>query len=84
MYFGLDIQQAPHIVDSSIECLCQINSCSTNPQTGITADSRITNTKEDKTIRVNVDREFATNSIVYPKFKSYSDYMKYLQGALKY
>jgi hypothetical protein len=85
MYFGLELTSiSQDIIDTPEECICQINSCSTNPQTGITADSRITNTREDKTIRVNVDREFSTNSVIAPKFKSYSDYMKYLQGALKY
>ena len=84
MYFGLDLTAIiPASVNSSIECICQIDSCATNPQTGISADSRITNTKQDKTIRVNVDREFAVNSIIAPKFNSYSDYMKYLQGALR-
>jgi hypothetical protein len=86
MYFGLDINAIPPTanVSSSIECICQINSCATNPQTGVTEDSRITNARQDKTIRVNVEREFAVNSIIAPKFNSYSDYMKYLQGALKY
>ena len=85
MYFGLVTLLIPQIgVNKSLECLCQINSCSTNPQTGVTEDSRITNMVEDKTIRVNVEREFATNSVIYPKFKSYSDYIKYLQGGLRY
>jgi hypothetical protein len=84
MYFGLDLTAIiPPSINSSIECICQINSCATNPQTGVTEDSRITNTIQDKTIRVNVDREFAVNSIIAPKFNSYSDYMKYLQGALR-
>jgi hypothetical protein len=58
MYFGFNYSEIPNIniIDTPIECICQVNSCSTNPQTGITADSRITNTREDKTIRVNVDR----------------------------
>jgi hypothetical protein len=84
MYFGFDISGAPNVIDTPEECICQVNSCSTNPQTGITADSRITNMREDKTIRVNVDREFARNSVIAPKFNSYSDYMKYLQGALRH
>lgn len=84
MYFGLDILGIANTADTPEECICQVNNCSTNPQTGITGDSRITNTIQDKTIRVNVDREFATKSVVYPKFKSYSDYMKYLQAGLKY
>jgi hypothetical protein len=85
MYFGFNYSGIPgNIIDTPEECICQVNSCSTNPQTGVTADSRITNTREDKTIRINVDREFARNAVIYPKFKSYSDYMKYLQGALKY
>ena len=85
MYFGLVAIIVPqNMANNTIECVCQINSCSTNPQTGITADSRITNMVEDKTIRVNVEREFATNSVIYPKFKSYSDYIKYLQAGLKY
>jgi hypothetical protein len=85
MYFGLvTIIVLQSSVQNTIECVCQINSCSTNPQTGITADSRITNMVEDKTIRANVEREFATNSVIYPKFKSYSDYIKYLQAGLKY
>ena len=85
MYFGLDINAIPPtIITSSSQCIYQINSCATNPQTGVTEDSRITNARQDKTIRVNVEREFAVNSIIAPKFNSYSDYMKYLQGALKY
>jgi hypothetical protein len=85
MYFGLDTDAIPPTtnVSSSIECICQIDSCATNPQTGVTEDSRITNIRQDKTIRVNVDRQFAVNSIIAPKFNSYSDYMKYLQGALR-
>jgi hypothetical protein len=84
MYFGFNYSAVPNIIDTPEECICQVNSCSTNPQTGVTADSRITNINEDKTIRINVDREFARHSVVYPKFKSYSDYMKYLQAGLKY
>ena len=84
MYFGLDISQIQQTISSLDECICQLNSCSTNPQTGITDNSRITNIKQDKTIRINVDREFATKSVVYPKFKSYSDYIKYVQAGLKY
>jgi hypothetical protein len=85
MYFGLTITSIPqNIVYPTLECVCQVNSCSTNPQTGIAADSRITNTREDKTIRANVDKQFATHSVGYPKFNSYSEYMKYLQAGLKY
>lgn len=84
MYFGFNYSLVPNIIDTPEECICQVNSCSTNPQTGVTADSRITNTIEGKTIRINVDREFVRHSVVYPKFKSYSDYMKYLQAGLKY
>jgi hypothetical protein len=85
MYFGFNYNEIfNNIIDTPEECICQVNSCSTNPQTGITADSRVTNIREDKTIRVNVDREFARNSVIYPKFKSYGDYMKYLQAGLKY
>ena len=84
MYFGFNYSGIPNIINTSEECICQVNSCATNPQTGITSDSRITNIREDKTIRVNIDREIMRNSVNYPKFKSYSDYMKYLQGGLKY
>jgi hypothetical protein len=85
MYFGLiaiPIQQ--NTATSNAECICQINSCSTNPQTGITSDSRITNIVQNKTIRINVDREFETNAVIYPKFRSYSDYINYIQAGLKY
>jgi hypothetical protein len=85
MYFGFNYIGIPNnIIETPVECICQVNSCATNPQNGITANSRITNIREDKTIRVSVDREIMRNSIVYPKFKSYSDYMKYLQAGLKY
>jgi hypothetical protein len=85
MYFGFNyIGISDNIIDTPEECICQVNSCATNPQTGISENSRITNIKEDKAIRVNVDKEFATKSVIYPKFKSYSDYMKYLQAGLKY
>ena len=50
--------------------------CFTNSQTGNTEDSRITNSRDNKTIRVNVDRAYPTN----PKFKTYYEYMKYLQA----
>jgi hypothetical protein len=84
MYFGFNYTYNGNIIDTPIECICQVGVCSTNPQTGITSDSRITNIREDKIIKVNVDREFATKSVVYPKFKSYSEYIKYLQAGLKY
>ena len=84
MYFGFNYTGLPNIIDTPIECICQVHICSTNPQTGITGNSRITNIHEDKIIRTNVDREFARKSVIYPKFKSYSDYMKYLQAGLKY
>jgi hypothetical protein len=84
MYFGFNYTGLPNIIDTPIECICQVNSCSTNSQTGISSDSRITNMREDKTIRVNVDREFMRNSVIAPKFNSYRDYMKYLQAGLKY
>jgi len=84
MYFRLiSVPISQSTVNSNAECICQINSCSTNPQTGITADSRITNIVQDKTIRINVDRQIATNSVIYPKFRSYSDYIKYIQAGLK-
>jgi hypothetical protein len=82
MYFGLDISQIPNI--TTTDCICQVNNYSVNPQTGITADSRITNMREDKVIRINVDNEIANNSVIYPKFRSYSDYIKYVQAGLKY
>ena len=85
MYFQLIAMYIPSTnATNNAECVCTINSCATNPQTGITADSRITNIVQDKTIRMNVDREFATNSVMYPKFNSYRDYINYIQGALKY
>jgi hypothetical protein len=82
MYFGFEVSQIPQIIPT--DCICQVNNYSVNPQTGITVDSRITNMREDKVIRINVDNEIANNSVIYPKFKSYSDYMKYLQAGLKY
>ena len=85
MYFGLiTIMMPESSATKNAECICNINSCATNPQTGITEDSRITNIVQDKTIRINVDREFATNSVIYPKFNSYRDYINYIQGGLKY
>jgi hypothetical protein len=80
MYFGLSLTS---IINAN-ECICQTGIYSTNPQTGISASSRITNIVEDKTIHINIDRELAIPSINAPKIKSYSDYIKYLQGALRY
>jgi len=31
-----------------------------------------------------IDNEIANNSVIYPKFRSYSDYIKYVQAGLKY
>lgn len=86
MYFGLNYSyfENNNIIVTPEECICEAPVCSTNPQTGISANSRITNIREDKIIRINVDREIMRNSVNYPKFKSYSDYMKYLQAGLKY
>jgi hypothetical protein len=81
MYFDFDITG---ITSDPLQCICQVNNYPVNPQTGVTEDSRITNIVQDKTIRSSIDREFAAQSVIYPKFKSYSDYIKYLQGGLKY
>jgi hypothetical protein len=87
MYFGFSYDQISNSSaaadQAAPECACEINNCATKSYTGITANSIITNAVEDKTIRANVNRQFATKSVVYPKFKSYSEYMKYLQAGLR-
>ena len=84
MYFGLRLYQ-PRTEDiAAIEaCNCDINAI-INPQTGITADSRIVNALQANQIRSSVDQEILTQYVGYPKFKTYRDYALYIQGKLRY
>jgi hypothetical protein len=83
MYFGLKLYIPPEVIAAIEACSCDINAI-VNPQTGITADSRIVNALEANQIRSSVDQEILTQYVGYPKFKTYRDYALYIQGKLRY
>jgi len=83
MYFGLKLHITAEAIAAIEACSCDINAI-VNPQTGITADSRIVNALEANQIRSSVDQEILTQYVGYPKFKTYRDYALYIQGKLRY
>jgi len=83
MYFGIKLNIPPEAIAAIEACSCDINAV-VNPQTGITADSRIVNALQANQIRSSVDQEILTQYVGYPKFKTYRDYALYIQGKLRY